>query len=81
MIPKTQQRLIRGTMISKGVTNAAICDYAKEKGKPITDNYVTYVVTGRRKGYRVRQLIAEKCGVPYSYLWPDEDDPHIRSAA
>ncbi len=56
-------------MMLHGVTNQEI---ATQEG--VTENYVTFVVTGRRVGYRIRRAIARACGVSVKYLWPDTDD-------
>lgn len=70
MITEAQYRKIRSAMMLKGVTNIGIAER-----EHVTDNYVTYVLTGRRKGYRIRRAIAEECGVAYEALWPDEEEP------
>lgn len=62
-------------MMLHGVKVAHIAEREK-----VTDNYVTYVITGRRKGYRIRKAIAEECGVAYGELWP-EDDSDLPEAA
>jgi lambda repressor-like predicted transcriptional regulator len=76
MITDAQHRKIRATMMLHGVMLAHIA-----KREDVTEGYVTYVITGRRKGYRIRKAIAEECGVPYGELWPDEDDPDLPEAA
>ena len=75
MITKAQHRKIRSTMMLHDVTCTRIADLEQ-----VTDNYVTFVITGRRKGYRIRRRIAAECGVDYKELWPD-DDPEWPEAA
>ena len=69
MITPQQHRKIRAAMMIADVKIARIMEREK-----VSDTYVTYVITGRRKGYRIRRAIAEECGVPYADLWPDEND-------
>jgi lambda repressor-like predicted transcriptional regulator len=63
-------------MARAGLTNKEI---AKIAGCSATQ--VSYVKTSRRKGYRVRQIIADECGVPYSEIWIDETDSSLPKAA
>ncbi len=76
MTNTAQYRKIRATMMLHGVTQAQIAE--KEK---VSEGYVTFVVTGRRVGHRIRRAIAEACGVSVSELWPDEEDPEMPVAA
>jgi len=55
-------------MMNEGVTNKQIA--AQES---VTESYVTFVITGRRVGHRIRKAIADACGVAVSEFWPDED--------
>lgn len=71
-----QHRKIRATMMLNGVTQTKI---AAQEG--VTESYVTFVVTGRRVGHRIRRAIAAACGVPVTDLWPDEIDHECRQAA
>jgi len=70
-----QYRKIRSTMMLHGVTNQQIA--AQER---VTENYVTFVITGRRVGYRIRRAIAAACGVAVTELWPDEESGLSRAA-
>ncbi len=81
--PINQHRKIRATMVLHGVTQGQIA--AQEK---VSEGYVTFVVTGRRVGHRIRAAIARACGVSVTELWPDEkpdeeepDDPEMPAAA
>lgn len=71
MKTSAQYRKIRATMMQEGVTLVQIA-----KQEDVTETYVTYVVTGRRVGRRIRRAIAKACKVAVSYLWPDETDEH-----
>lgn len=75
MLTEAQHRKIRATMMLHGVTHDRVAAIGK-----VTVNYVTYVVTGRRKGYRIRRIIAAECGVPYEELWTDENDSELEAA-
>jgi len=75
MTSTPQYRKIRSTMMLHGVTNQQIA--AQEN---VTESYVTFVITGRRVGRRIRRAIAQACGVAVSELWPD-DEPGLQCAA
>lgn len=66
MTTTQQYRNVRAQMMLAGVTNEMIA--VKEQVTPI---YVTYVVTGRRQGYRIRRAIAAACNQGVADLWPD----------
>jgi len=70
-----QYRNVRAQMMLAGVTNEMIAE--KEQVTPI---YITYVVTGRRQGYRIRRAIASACKLRVVDLWPDTP-PQYREAA
>ncbi len=76
MTTTKQYRNIRATMMKHGVMLKEIAAQ-----QAVTESYVTFVVTGRRVGHRIRRAIAEACGVPVTELWPDEEDPELRRAA
>lgn len=76
MTTTDQYRKIRATMMQHGITLKQIAQ--KEE---VTESYVTFVVTGRRVGHRIRRAIAAACGVPVTELWPDEEDPELPAAA
>lgn len=78
MTTTAQYRKIRSTMMLHDVQLKDIA--AQEK---VTESYVTFVVTGRRVGHRIRRAIAAACGVPVTELWPDEetDEPKLPEAA
>lgn len=68
-------RFIRSEMMLAGITNEMIAD--KEQVTPI---YVTYVITERRKGYRIRRAIAAACNKAVADLWPDTPPEHREAA-
>ncbi|MEA5113058.1 MAG: hypothetical protein VB050_03445 [Geobacteraceae bacterium] len=59
---------IRSVMAARRVTNKKIA-----KIMDVSVVYVSYVIHRVRKGYRIREAIAKECGVPVSFLWPDEE--------
>lgn len=69
------QPLIRALMSANRVTNAAIAREEK-----VSREYVSFVVTGQRTGYRIRRAIAKRCHVPVEYLWPDTPFNQRRAA-
>lgn len=75
MTNTNQYRKIRSTMMLHGVTNQQIA--AQEK---VTENYVTFVITGRRVGYRIRKAIAAACGVKVTDLWPGDESELPKAA-
>ena len=75
MSAKERYRLIRSEMVRNGVTNASISREAK-----CSREYLFKVMSSQCKGYRVRQLVAEKCGVPIEHFWPDTPIEFRRAA-
>jgi len=75
MSARERYRFIRSEMVRRGVTNAAISREAE-----VSREYLFKVMSSQCKGYRVRQLLAKRCGVPVEYFWPDTPDEY-RSAA
>lgn len=71
----TGQPLIRALMAANKVTNASI---AKEE--KVTPEYVSYVITGQRTGYRIRRAIARRCNVTVEFIWPDTPIEYRRAA-
>ena len=71
-------RRVRAAMYERGITNKLIANQ-----ESVSEIYVTFVVNGRRKGYRIREAIAKACGLKVKDLWPDEDpeDPEMPEAA
>lgn len=61
-----QYRKIRALMFEHGVTCVKIAEQEQ-----VSDTYVTFVITGRRTGYRIRRAIAAACQVGVADLWPD----------
>jgi lambda repressor-like predicted transcriptional regulator len=61
-----RMRNIRAEMVRVGVTNAQIARSAQ-----VVPNYVYFVISGKRKGYRIRRAIAEAVNQPVEQLWPD----------
>lgn len=66
MTSTPQYRKIRALMFEHGVTCVGIAEQEK-----VTGTYVTFVVTGRRTGYRIRRAIAKAVNQPVEALWPD----------
>jgi hypothetical protein len=66
MTNTSQYRRIRSLMFEHDVTCVKIA-----RQEQVSDTYVTFVVTGRRTGYRIRRAIAAACSVPVEQLWPD----------
>lgn len=75
MTTSTQYRTIRATMMQHGVTLNRIAEI-----EGVTPGYVTFVVTGRRQGYRIRAAIAKECGVSIETFWPDTPIEYRRAA-
>lgn len=75
MTNTSQYRRIRSLMFEHGVTCVEIA-----KREQVTDTYVTFVLTGRRTGYRIRRAIAAAVQTPVGVLWPDTP-PQYREAA
>lgn len=75
MTQQERYRYIRSELVRRGITNESI---RKEAG--VSREYLFMVLSGQRKGYRIRLIVAEKCGVPVEDLWPDTPDHHRRAA-
>lgn len=61
-----QYRKLRSLMFEHGVTCTGIAHLCG-----VSDTYVTFVVTGRRTGYRIRRAIAAAVNQPVEVIWPD----------
>jgi lambda repressor-like predicted transcriptional regulator len=75
MSAKERYRFIRSEMVRRGITNADISRAAE-----VSREYVFMVMSSQCKGYRVRQILSAKCGVPVEYLWPDTPVEYRRAA-
>jgi lambda repressor-like predicted transcriptional regulator len=75
MSAEERYRFIRSEMVRKGVSNVSISRAAQVSKQRVHD-----VLKSVRKGYRIRQVVAEKCGLPVEYLWPDTPE-EFRHAA
>jgi transcriptional regulator with XRE-family HTH domain len=75
MTVKERYRYIRSLMVLNNVTNAEIAEEAK-----VSREYVYYVMSGQRTGYRLRRVIAEKCGVQVEAIFPDTPEQQRRAA-
>lgn len=75
MSSKERYRMIRSVMVGKGLTNKAIAEEAE-----CSREYLFMVLKGDRKGYRVRQLVAQKCEVPVQMFWPDTPSQYLEAA-
>lgn len=75
MSAQERYRYIRSVMVRNGITNKLISDEAS-----VSREYVFMVLSGQRKGYRVRLLVAEKCAVPVLQLFPDTPPQYLEAA-
>ena len=75
MSAEERYRFIRSEMVRNGISNISIAREADVSKQRVFD-----VLKSIRKGYRIRLLIAKKCGVPVEYLWPDTPEKHRRVA-
>ena len=66
MSAQERYRFIRSELVRRGITNKSISDEAD-----VSREYVFMVLSGQRKGYRVRLLVAQKCQIPVETFWPD----------
>lgn len=71
-----RNRRPRAAMYLNGITDRTIAEICE-----VTELYVTLVVTGQRKGYRIREAIASACKVSVNELWPEDADPELPAAA
>lgn len=70
-----QYRKIRSLMFEHGVTCVKIAEQEK-----VSDTYVTFVITGRRTGYRIRRAIAAAVQKSVADLWPDTPQQYREAA-
>jgi len=75
MSAQERYRFIRSEMVRNGITNVAITKEAQ-----VSREYLHMVMSGVRKGYRVRQIVADKCGIPIETFWPDTPPEYRRAA-
>lgn len=68
MSAEERYRLIRSHMVRINLTNVSICREAK-----VSREYLFQVMKGYKKGYRVRQLLADRIGVSVGALFPDNN--------
>jgi lambda repressor-like predicted transcriptional regulator len=68
-------RFIRAAMVRAGVTNAQIA-----RDEKVSTEYVYYVLSQKRTGYRIRLAIAHAVDVPVEDLWPDTPPEYRRAA-
>lgn len=66
---------VRAIMSAHTVTNRRIAEEQK-----VTEVYVSNVINGKRVGHRIRKAIADACGVPVSYIWPDDESELPKAA-
>ena len=67
MTQKERYRYIRSLMVRQGVTNVEV---AKEAN--VSREYVYFVMTGQRTGYRIRRVLAEMIGLDVTDIWPEQ---------
>jgi lambda repressor-like predicted transcriptional regulator len=58
---------IKMRLLERGVSQAAIA--ADQK---VDRSYVNHVIANRSKNRRIREAVADACGWPISYIWPEE---------
>ena len=75
MTNTSQYRKIRSLMFEHGITCVRIAELEQ-----VSDTYVTFVITGRRTGYRIRRAIAAACKVGVADLWPDTPSQYLEAA-
>lgn len=68
-------RFVRSVMVRCGVKNIEISKLAGTSKQRVHD-----VMMSVAKGYRIRRIIAEQCGVEVEQLWPDTPESQRRSA-
>jgi transcriptional regulator with XRE-family HTH domain len=75
MSTQERYRFIRSEMVRRGITNKEIADEAA-----VSRERVFHIMSGQGKGYRIRNLIAQKCEVPVEYFFPDTPEQYRRAA-
>lgn len=75
MCYEERYRFVRSELVRRGITNESV---RKEAG--VSTPYLYWVMRGERKGYRVRRVIAARCGLPVEFLWPDTPVQHRLAA-
>jgi len=68
-------RLIRSYMSRNGLTYDAICDEAKVSRQRVYD-----VFKGNAKGYRIRRVFTNLCGIQVQEIWPDTPPQYLEAA-
>src|SRR6266702_4390405 len=74
MSAQERYRLIRSEMVLRGITNKSIADEAG-----VSREYVFMVLSGQRKGYRVRLIVAQKCQIPVQTFFPDTPPQYLEA--
>lgn len=75
MSSQERYRYIRSEMVRRGITNKSIADEAE-----VSREYVFMVLSGQRKGYRIRLIVAEKCQIPVQTFFPDTPPQYLEAA-
>lgn len=66
---------VRAELVKRRITNIAL---AKEAG--VSRQRLHRVLSNQEKGYRIRQVVAQKCDLPMQYFWPDTPSQYLESA-
>lgn len=70
----------RQKAIKKGLidNNKTLTGIARSAG--LRREYFHLIINGQRTGYKYRAVIADACGLPFDYLWPDTPQQYRRAA-
>lgn len=66
---------VRGELVKRRITNAAL---AKAAG--VSRQRLYKVLSNQEKGFRIRLVTAEACGLPVQYFWPDMPSQYLEAA-
>lgn len=66
---------VRGELVKRRITNAAL---AKAAG--VSRQRLYKVLSNQEKGFRIRLVTAEVCGLPVQYFWPDMPSQYLEAA-
>ena len=66
---------VRGELVKRRITNIAL---AKAAG--VSRQRLYRVLSNQEKGYRIREVVAQKCNLPVQYFWPDTPSQYLEAA-